>query len=50
VYSRDIPAIVAINEGIEIAKHFGDDNSSKFINGVLSSVMKEYTKEKTKKK
>jgi N utilization substance protein B len=50
VFSKDIPAIVAINEGIEIAKHFGDDNSSKFINGVLSSVMKEYAKEKPKKK
>lgn len=41
-FSKEIPPIVAINEAIEIAKHFGDDNSSKFINGVLSSVMKEY--------
>ena len=42
VYSDEIPPVVAINEAIEIAKHFGDDNSSKFINGVLSSVMKDY--------
>jgi N utilization substance protein B len=41
-FSKEIPPIVAINEAIEIAKHFGDDNSSKFINGVLSSIMKEY--------
>lgn len=44
VFSKDIPTVVAINEGIEIAKHFGDDNSSKFINGVLSSVMKNCAK------
>ncbi|NIA02513.1 MAG: transcription antitermination factor NusB, partial [Nitrospirae bacterium] len=42
VFTEDVPPVVAINEAIEIAKHFGDDNSPKFINGVLSSVMKEY--------
>ena len=41
VFSESIPPVVAINEAIEIAKHFGDTNSSKFINGVLSSVMEE---------
>lgn len=40
LYSKEVPPIVAINEAIEIAKHFGDDNSPKFINGVLSSIMK----------
>ena len=40
VFSSEVPEVVAINEAIEMAKHFGDDNSSKFINGVLSSVMK----------
>jgi len=49
-FAKDIPAVVAINEGIEIAKHFGDDNSSKFINGVLSSVMKDYAKKAPAKK
>lgn len=44
VFADDIPPVVAINEAVEIAKHFGDENSSKFINGVLSSVMKEYNK------
>jgi transcription antitermination protein NusB len=33
-----VPANVAIDEAIEIAKRFGDDQSSKFINGVLSKV------------
>src|SRR3989338_4034666 len=41
VFSKDVPPIVAINEAVEIAKHYGDENCSKFINGVLSSVMKE---------
>ncbi len=45
LYSDDIPPVVAINESIEIAKHFGDENSPKFINGVLSSVMNDYKKD-----
>lgn len=40
MFSKDVPPVVAINEAIEIAKHFGDTNSPKFVNGVLSSVMK----------
>lgn len=44
-FSHDIPPVVAINEAVEIAKHFGDLNSPKFINGVLSSIMKEHLKE-----
>lgn len=36
---QDVPPIVAINEAIEIAKEFGSENSGKFVNGVLSSVM-----------
>ena len=41
-FSEDVPPVVAINEAVEIAKHFGDNNSQKFINGVLSSVMKNH--------
>ena len=44
LYSEDVPPVVAINEAIEISKSYGDRNSSKFINGVLSSVMNEYCK------
>jgi ADP-ribose pyrophosphatase YjhB (NUDIX family) len=36
-----VPAKVAINEAIELAKTFGGENSGKFINGVLGSVYKE---------
>lgn len=37
-YCDDIPSTVSINEMIEIAKHFGSDNSASFINGVLDKV------------
>ena len=33
-----VPLKVAINEAVELAKMFGSDNSSKFVNGVLGSV------------
>lgn len=46
LYAKDVPPVVAINEAVEIAKHFGDTNSSKFINGVLSSVMDSKIKKK----
>jgi len=39
LYSKDVPPIVAINEGVELAKSYGDTNAAKFVNGVLSSVM-----------
>jgi len=34
----DIPAPVTINEAIEIARRFGSDDSSTFVNGVLDHV------------
>ncbi len=37
----EVPAKVAINEAIELAKNFGGENSGKFVNGVLGSVYKE---------
>ncbi len=36
-----VPPKVAINEAIELAKSFGGENSSRFINGVLGGVYKE---------
>ena len=33
-----VPVKVAINEAVELAKKFGSDNSSRFVNGVLGSV------------
>ncbi len=36
-----IPPKVAINEAVELAKAFGSENSSKFINGVLGTAYRE---------
>lgn len=36
-----IPYKVSINEAVELAKKYGDDNSASFINGVLANVVKE---------
>ncbi len=38
---NQVPPKVAINEAIELAKNFGGQNSSKFVNGVLGGVYKE---------
>lgn len=38
MYMQEIPENVTINEAIEIAKIFGDEESRRFINGVLSKV------------
>ena len=38
---EQVPPKVAINEAIELAKNFGGENSSKFVNGVLGAVYKE---------
>lgn len=37
----EVPPKVAINEAIELAKTYGGDTSSKFVNGVLGAVYKE---------
>lgn len=38
---RDVPPKVAINEAVELAKAFGGENSSKFINGVLGTIYRQ---------
>ena len=35
----DIPTTVAINEGIELAKKFGGDQSPKFVNGIIANIV-----------
>jgi N utilization substance protein B len=39
--AREVPPKVAINEAVELAKAFGSDNSSKFINGVLGTAFRQ---------
>jgi len=36
------PVKAIINEAVELAKHFGSDNSSRFVNGVLGTVVSRY--------
>jgi N utilization substance protein B len=38
VFQKTVPPKVVINEAVELAKSFGGENSSKFINGVLGTV------------
>ena len=44
IASQKVPAKVAINEAIELAKSFSSSNSPKFVNGVLGSVYAQMTK------
>ena len=38
---KKIPFKVAINEGVKLAKKYGGDSSSSFVNGVLANIVKE---------
>lgn len=40
IYSK-LPYKVVINEAVELAKKYGDDNSKSFVNGILASIVKE---------
>ncbi len=48
ILDSEIPAKVAINEAIEIAKTFGGASSGKFVNGVLGAIYKDIEKEEEK--
>ena len=43
-FREDVPYKVAINEGIELAKMFGAEDSHKFVNGVLDKAVKHLRK------
>ncbi len=40
-FDKNIPAKVAINEAIELAKTFGGESAGKFVNGVLGAIYKQ---------
>lgn len=44
IFDEEIPAKVAINEAIEIAKAFGSESSGKFVNGVLGAIYNDMKK------
>ncbi len=39
LFDEDVPATVAINEAVEIAKKFGGDDTPAFVNGVLAKII-----------
>jgi N utilization substance protein B len=40
LFQEDVPAHVAINEAVELAKRFCADDSPSFINGILDAILK----------
>src|SRR6185503_9375702 len=47
LFIEEIPLKVAINEAVELAKRYGEADSSKFVNGILDRIAKTECKEKT---
>jgi len=41
IYQKEIPAAVIINEAVDIAKKFCEDDSYKFINGILDEISRQ---------
>jgi N utilization substance protein B len=44
LYREEIPPKVCLNEAIELAKRFGDEESSKFVNGILDTIHKTHAR------
>ena len=40
MYDEDVPDSVAINEAVELAKKYGQDNSGAFVNAVLAKFLR----------
>jgi N utilization substance protein B len=47
LHEADTPKLVVIDEGIEIAKKYGTQKSSQFINGILDGILKRYNLQTT---
>lgn len=39
-YDENVPVSTAINEAVELAKSYGEENSPSFVNGILAKVVK----------
>lgn len=39
-YLKDIPAGVTVNEAVELAKIYGDEDSGRFVNGILGNIIR----------
>ena len=45
LYDEEVPTAVAINEAVELAKRFGGETSTSFVNGILGKVSREQKEE-----
>jgi N utilization substance protein B len=50
LFSEDVPPKVAIDEAIELAKKYGNDESREFVNGVLDRVLRDHYREPPKQR
>lgn len=41
LYDESVPVGVAVNEAVELAKKYGEDNGSVFVNGILGKIVNE---------
>lgn len=41
VYDESVPVGVAVNEAVELAKKYGEDNGAAFVNGILGKIVNE---------
>lgn len=41
LYDDSVPVGVAVNEAVELAKQYGEDNGSAFVNGILGKIVNE---------
>lgn len=41
LFQQEIPKLVVVDEAIELAKRFGSEHSSRFVNGLLDGLMKQ---------
>ncbi len=46
IYYKDTPQKVVVDEAVELAKEFGDNESSKFINGILAGIIQDFNNSK----
>ena len=44
LYLDEVPVKVCLNEAVELAKRFGDEESSKFVNGILDTIHKTHAR------
>ncbi len=47
LHREDVPPKVCLNEAIDLAKRFGDTESSRFINGILDAIHKTHARPST---